>query len=183
MHPRAIPPPHDAQLDALRFRAHHLCEAATAHLASASGDRVAFEGPAWNGNTVPLIAAARAHCLLAVQDSFVAAVRGTAGVGGGVPAAMEALARLHGLVLLEQGAADLLEAGFIDGAQLQAIKGALYKTLMEVRPNAVAYVDGFGLTDYLLNSALGREVCASAMHFNAFYAPVHAGWGRVPCAV
>lgn len=105
------------QLDSLRFRAHHLCEAATARLAAASPNgRVAFEGPAWNGNTVPLIAAAKAHCLLAVQDSFVAAVRGMREVGGGVPEAMETLARLHGLVLLEQGAADLLESGYIDGA-------------------------------------------------------------------
>lgn len=45
------------------------------------------------------------------------------------------------------------------GMQLQTIKGALYETLRQIRPNAVAYVDAFGLTDYLLNSALGREVC------------------------
>ena len=174
----------------MRFRAHHLCEAATARLAAASPNGcVAFEGPAWNGNTVPLIAAAKAHCLLAVHDSFVAAVRDMSGAGGGVQAALGTLARLHGLVLLEQGASDLLESGYINGAgglasvmtcvswdvttafdasrmwmmfltgtQLQTIKGALYETLTQVRPDAVAYVDAFGLTDYLLNSALGREV-------------------------
>lgn len=107
---------HITQLDALRFRAHHLCEAATARLLQSSpGGRVAFEGPAWNGNTVPLITAARAHCLLAVQDSFVAAVHSVE--GGSVQAALETLARLYGLVLVEQGAADLLEAGYIDGTQ------------------------------------------------------------------
>ena len=40
------------------------------------------------------------------------------------------------------------------GAQLREQRRALVR---EVRPNAVALVDGFGYTDYLLNSALGRK--------------------------
>lgn len=43
------------------------------------------------------------------------------------------------------------------GPQATLVRSALYRQLAEVRPDAVALVDGFGLTDYLLNSALGRK--------------------------
>ncbi len=158
-HPLYTPPPH-SQLAALRYRAHRLCESATTTLAAASpNNTVAFEGPPWNGNTVPLIQAAKAHCLYALHDNFVQVVRGMRStVGGGVPGALEVLARLHGLCLLEQGAADLLEVGYMTGEQLRMLRVALREVLVQVRPNAVAYVDAFGFTDYMLNSALGRKV-------------------------
>ena len=41
--------------------------------------------------------------------------------------------------------------------QAKWARQALYETVTAVRPNAVALVDGFGFTDYLLNSALGRS--------------------------
>jgi Acyl-CoA oxidase len=41
--------------------------------------------------------------------------------------------------------------------QAKWARQALYDVVTAVRPNAVALVDGFGFTDYLLNSALGRS--------------------------
>jgi Acyl-CoA oxidase len=41
--------------------------------------------------------------------------------------------------------------------QAKWARQALYAIVTAVRPNAVALVDGFGFTDYLLNSALGRS--------------------------
>ena len=41
--------------------------------------------------------------------------------------------------------------------QAKWARQALYDLVTAVRPNAVALVDGFGFTDYLLNSALGRS--------------------------
>lgn len=41
--------------------------------------------------------------------------------------------------------------------QAKWVRQALYAIVTAVRPNAVALVDGFGFTDYLLNSALGRS--------------------------
>lgn len=41
--------------------------------------------------------------------------------------------------------------------QAKAAREAQYQLLRDIRPNAVALVDGFGFEDYMLNSALGRK--------------------------
>lgn len=43
------------------------------------------------------------------------------------------------------------------GAQVAALRAAQRGLLAALRPNAVALVDAFGLTDYALHSALGRQ--------------------------
>ena len=52
-----------------------LCVGATEQLAAASGGAPAFEGPAWNSNTVDLIRLARAHCLLVLHRTFADSVQ------------------------------------------------------------------------------------------------------------
>lgn len=45
--------------------------------------------------------------------------------------------------------------GYLNKSQADAIHGEVQQLLREVRPDAVALVDAFGLDDYYLNSALG----------------------------
>lgn len=53
-------------------RALRLVGVAAANLRAASGNgRLVTEGPAWNRCTVDVIAAARAHCQLALHEAFV----------------------------------------------------------------------------------------------------------------
>ena len=59
----------------VRHRAARLCVEATEQLAAASGGAPAFEGPAWNGNTVDLIRLARAHCLFVLHHTFADSVQ------------------------------------------------------------------------------------------------------------
>ncbi len=49
--------------------------AATELLAGAGGGQVAFEGPAWNSNTVDLIRLARAHCFFVLHSTFADSVQ------------------------------------------------------------------------------------------------------------
>ena len=49
-----------------------------------------------------------------------------------------------------------MQAGYINEAQLDALRAHLMALYKAVRPDAVAYVDGFDFTDRHLSSALGR---------------------------
>lgn len=152
-----------AQVAALRWRAGSLVRGAAATLAAACGGpnaQLSFEGPPWNSSTVELIRAAKAHCEFVLHSNFVEALDQAGASRELSPPACEALRRvavLHGLTLLRDNAADFLEHGYTDGAQAGMVRSGFYSQLREVRPDAVALVDSFGLTDYLLNSALGRK--------------------------
>jgi acyl-CoA oxidase len=52
---------------------------------------------------------------------------------------------------------EFLEDGHIDGEQAAEIRQEIFKLLSEIRPDAAALVDSFGLHDYFLNSALGAK--------------------------
>lgn len=170
-----------------------LLRARAAAVAAAAADKLAatcsphppqFEGAPWNGCTVDLIRAARAHCeaeLAAAFDAAVesAAVAGVVGSVGGVldqsgnessssssspslPAVavpvLRSLARLHALRSLTDGAAaDLADAGLAGPGFLAAAREATYLELRNLRPFAVPLVDAFALPDYLLDSAIGAS--------------------------
>jgi hypothetical protein len=167
-----------------------LLRARAAAVACAAADKLArvcaphppqFEGAPWNGCTVDLIRAARAHCeaeLAAAFDAAVesAAVAGVVGCVGGVleqsggegpsspplPAAavpvLRSLARLHALRSLTDGAAaDLADAGLAAPGLLAAAREGVYAELRSLRPFAVPLVDAFALPDYLLDSAIGSH--------------------------
>jgi acyl-CoA oxidase len=72
-------------------------------------------------------------------------------------AVLRRLCLLFGLTLLEGGAGDLLEAGYMSGEQAGGVRQRQRELLAELRPDAVALVDAFGFEDYALNSCLGRE--------------------------
>jgi acyl-CoA oxidase len=146
-------------LTALRHVAARAALLAAEVVMAAGGGRLVFEGEPWFSSTVALIACATAHCELAAHQTFHEAVEAAAASGETSPptaAALRRLVALHGVCALERAAGELLEGGHVTGEQaawLRTEKRALVRAL---RPDAVALADGFGCTDYQLNSALGR---------------------------
>jgi len=146
-------------LSALRHRSASLAVAASQALVKSGGGKMVFEGPAWNSVTVAQIRLAKAHCETVLFSTFADTVGQLASGEALQPATCGALGRLcilFGLSLLEAGLGDLLEDGYMTGAQAAALRARHRGLLVELRPDAVALVDAFGYEDYALNSALGR---------------------------
>lgn len=117
------------------------------------------EGPAWDASHVALIEAARAHCDLALSAEFARALRdGFVAEHGLGERTGEVLAHVCRLFVLERAEAwrgDLLETGLLTPAASAAVRSGVLEEVAALRPEAVALVDGFGLSDYALNSCLG----------------------------
>lgn len=73
-------------------------------------------------------------------------------------AALHRLVSLFGITTLLTNMGDLMEDDYASRQQVSLIRQQQYALLRELRPDAVALVDGFGFEDYLLNSSLGRSV-------------------------
>ncbi len=69
---------------------------------------------------------------------------------------LQPLLSLFGLTALLKDLGDLLEDDYASRQQASLVRQQQYALLRELRPDAVALVDGFGFEDYLLNSSLGR---------------------------
>jgi acyl-CoA oxidase len=144
----------DALLDAFYHRSSRLTgEAAMAAAASHAADRDTFAADqlAW-------IRAAKAHCAAVVLRSFIEGVGKSA---PGLPPSCGAMLRrqvaLYALSCIDDSLGDFLEDGYFDAKQAQGCRLTLRSLLGELRPDAVAAVDAFGLSDYFLHSALGCE--------------------------
>lgn len=145
-----------------------------------------FEGPVWDAVNVPMVQAARAHCLAVISQTFAERLPAFCqehGLGGHTAAALDGLRRLFALEAVEASRGDLFEAGIIDASGLEAVRTALNGTLDSLRPEAVALVDAFGFPDYALNSCIGAYdgdvytrllAAAAATPFNA--TPQGPGW-------
>lgn len=88
---------------------------------------------------------------------------------------------------MDQDAAEFLMSGYSTPAQQEAIRRhgervfvflpirsssseAVYRNLAAMRPEVVALVDGFAISDYFLNSTLGRSdgACLAWARINSF---------------
>eukprot|EP00878_Enallax_costatus_P005125 GHUV01005387.1.p1 GENE.GHUV01005387.1~~GHUV01005387.1.p1 ORF type:complete len:651 (+),score=176.60 GHUV01005387.1:188-2140(+) len=104
-------------LAALRHRAAHLTVKGAQLLQQKSGGgQLKFEGQAWNSCTVAQIALAKAHTEMVLLQTFMETLQQARAEGSLAPATLAVLGRcctLFGLGLVEAGAADLLEAGWM----------------------------------------------------------------------
>lgn len=165
-----------SQVAAMRHAAIRLTAQAAEALHQASGGRdIPTEGPVWNGNTVALIRAAKAHGHLALVENFVRVLR-SGPEGLGCPKAAAALGRLStlfALLAVEQHEAVLLEGGYLSPEQSAMLRRAIQAEMARIRPDAVALVDSFGFDDYYLNRWGAGAI-----------APLGSGreWGQAPMA-
>jgi len=135
---------------AFEHRAARLVRDAAAGMAGMSDD----EG--FQRLMIDWIKASKAHCAYVVLRNFMQGVQeAQAKCSPPTCAALQRLLALHALTGIEEDLGDFLEDGFLDRAQAAAVHGEVLALLGELRPDAVALVDAFGLDDYFLNSALG----------------------------
>lgn len=150
----------DYVLMALQFATKRLALVALETLKQMSGGAVVFEGSPWNESTVDLIRLARGHCSYILHETMVRCVKDAAverKVSPQTLTVLQKLTALHGVCVLEEMMADLLESGYCSGGQASWIRAQKRYLVRELREDAVALVDAFGYEDYLLNSALGRK--------------------------
>lgn len=107
---------------------------------------------------VQWIGAAKAHCAFVVMYNFVLAYEETKRrVSTNTLQVLHRLVCLHGLCGMDDTMGEFLEDGYVDAEQASDLRTEIFKLLAELRPDAAALVDSFGLHDYFLNSALGAS--------------------------
>lgn len=94
-----------------------------------------------------VMATANAHVERLVFESFE---QGIAKLDADLAAPLEGLRSLFALSALEDDRAWFLEAGYVTSAKSRAIRDQVNELCPELRPDAVALVDAFGIPDKLL---------------------------------
>jgi acyl-CoA oxidase len=106
---------------------------------------------------VQLAEAGRAHARLLLAAAFYRAVAASAAPPP-VTRVLWRLCALHAAgELCAHGCLPLLEAGWMVPSSPAAARAAVSRLLAEIRPEAVALVDAFGMSDWELSSVLGRH--------------------------
>ncbi|CAM9432342.1 unnamed protein product [Chrysoparadoxa australica] len=111
---------------------------------------------AWNMCLIEIYRTSRAHCLLVVLKRFVEALE-QEDIGGAAQQALVRLKALFGLYWIEKDMGDFSEDGYLSPAQCQWVRTEVVSLLQELRPDAVKLVDAWDISDFQLNSALGRK--------------------------
>lgn len=113
------------------------------------------EREAWNATTVELLRLSKAHTYLFILRSFYESC-----IEATNQSVREALLRLFALFALyhmEQHLAFLLEDAYFSPEQAKRLRSLVHESIQDVRKDAVAYVDSFSFTDFVVQSPLGRH--------------------------
>lgn len=96
-----------------------------------------------------VLALSRAHVDRVVAERFRAVLDSDL-AGTPEAAALEPLAQLHALYVIESDRGWFLEQGYIEPVKAKAIRRQVNRLCAEIRPHAAALVDAFGIPDELL---------------------------------
>jgi acyl-CoA oxidase len=142
----------DFQLRALRFREEDLLASVARRLRKRIGAGVdSFQ--AFNQCQDHLLALAHAHVERVVLEQFLAGVAEVKDAK--LQAVLGRLCDLYGLTCLERASGWLMEEGHLEGGKARAIRKELIRLCEEVREDAVALVDAFGIPDTSLAAPIG----------------------------
>jgi acyl-CoA oxidase len=147
----------DVQLESFRFREQRLLETVARRLKHRL-DRGVDSFHAVNECQEHLVALADAHVDRVVFESFRGAVERAPDPR--IASELDRLRDLWALSRLEAERAWFLEAGYMEGGRTKAIRDLVIRLCGEIRPHAVALVDGFGIPDDILDAPAafhGRE--------------------------
>lgn len=111
---------------------------------------------AWNNALVEIARACKAHCYLTLVVNFINAVAETRKTHPKLFPVLQRLCHLFVLYYIEQDIGEFLEDGYMNTKQAQLIRSKVRDLLDELRPDAIALVDSFNISDFELSSALGR---------------------------
>ncbi|KAI8609386.1 hypothetical protein BC830DRAFT_1070995 [Chytriomyces sp. MP71] len=115
------------------------------------------KGQTWNDSLIEMYAISKAHCQYILLKNFVhAAYHDKRAKANDVSGVLISLCGLFGVSTMESELSEFVEDGFVSHQQTGWLRTQIKNSLREVRPNAVALVDSWGIPDYVLNSALGR---------------------------
>jgi acyl-CoA oxidase len=140
----------DLQLEALRYVAAGLVREVAARLEAEKGS----PEEKWNACMVDLVEAAKAHIYYFICSSFVEAV---AEAPAELRPVLKKLCDLFSLQTIQANLSRLLLYNFILPAHVVLIRTQIRALYRELRPEAVALVDAFNISDMALNSPLGRK--------------------------
>ncbi|XP_013188651.1 probable peroxisomal acyl-coenzyme A oxidase 1 [Amyelois transitella] len=111
---------------------------------------------AWNLASVQLVSASEAHCRAIICNIFLSEIqRLSTTFSQNLAIVMQQLVELYLVYWTLQKTGDLLEYSSISKADIAVLRNRYEELLTLIRPNAVGLVDGFGIRDETLGSALG----------------------------
>eukprot|EP00475_Leptophrys_vorax_P018391 TRINITY_DN2514_c0_g1_i2.p1 TRINITY_DN2514_c0_g1~~TRINITY_DN2514_c0_g1_i2.p1 ORF type:complete len:569 (+),score=167.08 TRINITY_DN2514_c0_g1_i2:69-1775(+) len=109
--------------------------------------------------SVDLVSAARAHSMYTLLKTYSDSVEKLPETTSDLVAVKQILRKLFilmGSYYIETESGDFLYDGYMNGKHVQMVTDLGRDLLSQIRPEAVALVDGFDFHDHFLNSALGR---------------------------
>jgi acyl-CoA oxidase len=114
---------------------------------------------AWNYALVAMAKASKAYSLFLLLQNFMEGIlqeQRNQLLGREEIKVLSDLARLFALYWTEKDLGDFIQDGYLTPKQASWVAPAVLQFLDAVRPNAVALVDAFDISDFRLKSALGR---------------------------
>ena len=114
---------------------------------------------AWNDALVEMARTSRAYSQFLLLQNFIQAIdeeESQITVGSSEIAVLRDLARMCAMFWIEKDLGDFLEDGYLNAKQAGWVRANVLTLLDAIRPNAVALVDSWDVSDFCLRSALGR---------------------------
>jgi len=149
----------DVFIDALEHRATRLLASIALNLR----ESMASSSPtdAWNQQLILIHTAARAHCYAVIASVFAAQLEKSSNDTKSILkeneiSVLRQVAALFSLYVIEKDIGQFTEDQFVSAQQASDLRKALNILLAQLRPQAVPLVDAFAISDFSLNSALGK---------------------------
>jgi acyl-CoA oxidase len=84
-------------------------------------------------------------------------VDGVSKVDGNIALVLRDVCLLYGLYTIEDNAGAFLQCQYFSPAQIEIVRSQVNALCKTVRDQAIPLVDAFNLSDYMINSPLGRK--------------------------
>jgi acyl-CoA oxidase len=152
----------DTQVHAFRYKATRLIHQTSMRLQHEIQVNKKTSDEAWNACLVDLISCSQAHCHLYMLESFIQVIE-SINNNESLKQVLKYVCDLFALYLLDQEdktslltSHPLSNKPYLSEKQAEMLSEQLRKTMLIVRKEAVALVDAFNLSDYIINSPFGR---------------------------
>ncbi|XP_073251487.1 peroxisomal acyl-coenzyme A oxidase 1-like [Porites lutea] len=111
---------------------------------------------AWNDTSIDLVRCAKdySHCVMVIF--LLESIEKLSGISQNLRTVLKSLADLFVLHGITENSGSFIEPGILNEKQLQTVRQQVYSLINQLRPEAVALVDAFDYSDFVLNSPLGR---------------------------
>ncbi len=159
----------NVQLEMYRYRACKLITNTALRMQAEYKKQGKMSFEVFNSCQVELVKCAKVHSYLCLVESFIETVNNPSSAdplpgrpNGSMPSisegtnnALKKLSDIFALYYIEQDMSVFLAEGYLTSDQSKMISAALRKVMKAARTDAVAYVDAYNYSDYLVNSPLG----------------------------